>query len=117
MHRYALRDDQWEGNKDMLPGRKGHAGGTAKDNRFFVQTVFYRYRAGIPWHDLPERFGGFRVVHTRHTRCSESGVWQSVIKVLAEDVDNKYAMIDSSISGLIKTVQALKRRRSRASHR
>ena len=35
--RYALRDDQWERIQDLLPGRAGHVGGTAKDNRRFVQ--------------------------------------------------------------------------------
>jgi ActR/RegA family two-component response regulator len=29
MHRYALRDDQWERIKAFLSGRKGHVGGTA----------------------------------------------------------------------------------------
>ena len=48
MHRYALRDDQWERIKDFLPGRKGHVGGTAADNRLFVDAVIYRYRTGIP---------------------------------------------------------------------
>jgi transposase len=81
----------------MLPGRKGHVGGTAKDNRLFVEAVLYRYRAGIPWRDLPERFGDFRVIHTRHTRWSRSGVWARIFKRLAEDADNEYAMIDSTI--------------------
>ena len=57
MRRYALRDDQWDRIKDVLPGRKGHVGATAKDNRLFVEAVLYRYRAGIPWRDLPECFG------------------------------------------------------------
>ena len=57
MRRYALRDDQWDRIKDFLPGREGHVGGTAADNRLFVEAVLYRYRAGIPWRDLPERFG------------------------------------------------------------
>ena len=26
MHRYALRDDQWDKIKDFLPGREGHVG-------------------------------------------------------------------------------------------
>src|SRR5712671_139572 len=56
MRRYALRDDQWDRIKDFLPGREGHVGGTAVDNRLFVDAVLYRYRAGIPWRDLPERF-------------------------------------------------------------
>ena len=33
MRRYALRDDQWDRIKDILPGREGHVGGTAADNR------------------------------------------------------------------------------------
>ena len=39
MRRYALRDDQWDRIKDILPGREGHVGVTAKDNRLFVEAV------------------------------------------------------------------------------
>ena len=81
----------------MLPGRKGHVGVTARDNRLFVDAVLYRYRAGIPWRDLPERFGDFRVVHLRHSRWSESGVWERIFKALSLEADNEYAMIDSTI--------------------
>lgn len=31
---------------------------------YLDEWVLYRYRSGIPWRDLPERFGDFRVVHT-----------------------------------------------------
>ena len=97
MHRYGLRDDQWERIKDLLPGRKETVGVTAKDNRLFVEAVLYRYRAGIPWRDLPERFGDFRVIHTRHSRWSRKGIWKTIFEVLAKDADNEYAMIDSTI--------------------
>ncbi len=54
--RYALRDDQWDRIKDLLPGREDTVGVTAKDNRLFVDAMLYRYRAGIPWRDLrPQR--------------------------------------------------------------
>jgi transposase len=95
--RYGLRDDQWDRIKDFLPGRKEHVGSTARDNRLFVEAVLYRYRAGIPWRDLPERFGDFRVIHTRHMRWSRSGVWQRVFEALAADSDNEYAMIDATL--------------------
>jgi transposase len=95
--RYALRDDQWERIKDLLPGSAKWVGVTAKDNRLFVDAVLYRYRAGIPWRDLPGRFGDFRVVHSRHRRWCETGVWERVFKALAEDAGNEYAMIDSTI--------------------
>ena len=67
MRRYALRDDQWERIKDILPGKEGDVGASAKDNRLFVEAVLYRYRAGITWRDLPERFGDFReFIHDIH---------------------------------------------------
>jgi len=95
--RYALRDDQWERIKGLLPGREDTVGVTAKDNRLFVEAVLYRYRAGTPWRDLPERFGNWSVVHTRFSRWAASGVWINVFEHLARDADNEYAMIDSTI--------------------
>jgi transposase len=97
MRRYALRDDQWKRIEPLLPGKAGDRGRTAADNRLFVEAVLYRYRAGIPWRDLPERFGDFRVVHTRHMRWSRTGVWERVFKELSQDSDNEYAMMDSTI--------------------
>lgn len=95
--RYGLRDDQWEKIKNVLPGREDTVGVTAKDNRLFVEAVLYRYRAGIPWRDLPERFGNWSVVHTRFGRWAKAGVWENLFKALAVDADNEYAMIDSTI--------------------
>jgi transposase len=95
--RYALRDDQWERIKDLLPGHQGSVGVTAQDNRLFAEAVLYRYRAGIPWRDLPERFGHFRKLHTRYRRWCKQGAWLKVFTHLASDSDNEYAMIDSTI--------------------
>ncbi|WP_256329528.1 IS5 family transposase [Nitrosomonas sp. Nm33] len=97
MRRYGLRDDQWQRIEHLLPGREDTVGVTAKDNRLFVEAVIYRYRAGIPWRDLPERFGDWNNIARRHKRWSDSGVWQRVFEHLAADADNEYAMIDSTI--------------------
>ncbi len=95
--RYALRDDQWDVIKGLLPGREETVGATARDNRLFVEAVLYRYRAGIPWRDLPERFGDWKNVHRRFSRWAQSGVLEAVFAHLARDADNEYAMIDSTI--------------------
>lgn len=95
--RYALQNGQWERLKGLLPGKEGDVGATGQDNRLFVEAVLYRYRAGIAWRDLPPRFGDFRVIHTRHMRWSRKGVWEQVFKHLAEEADNEYAMLDSTI--------------------
>jgi transposase len=97
MARYGLRNDQWDRIKDFLPGRVGHVGGTAIDNRLFIEAVLYRYRAGIPWRDLPARFGDFKAVHKRLVRWCESGVFERIFIHLAADSDNEYMMLDSTI--------------------
>jgi len=42
IRRYVLRGDQWLRIEPLLPGRTGHAGVTARDNRLFVEVVRYR---------------------------------------------------------------------------
>ena len=90
MRRYGLHDDEWDRIKDLLPGRLGHVGVTAADNRLFVEAVLYRYRTGMPWRDLPKRFGDWKAVHTRFTRWAKAGVWERIFKYLAKDADKQY---------------------------
>jgi transposase len=85
------------GADQRVAPRAGHVGVTATDNRLFVDAVLYRYRAGIPWRDLPEHYGPWKVMHTRFTRWAKSGVWGAVFAHLASDADTEYAMIDSTI--------------------
>lgn len=95
--RYALRDDQWARIEHLLPGRAGYVGGTAADNRLFVDAVLYRFRAGIAWRDLPERFGLGKSVHQRFGRWARGGVWERVFTALSADADNEYAALDATI--------------------
>ena len=95
--RYALTDHQWEKIADKLPGRAGCVGVTAKDNRLFVDAVLFKFRAGIPWRDLPARFGPWHPVYQRFNRWSQQGIWQNLFEQLARAPDNEYALIDSTI--------------------
>jgi transposase len=70
---------------------------TAANNRLFVDAVIHRYRAGIPWRDLPESFGDWNNTHRRWSRWAKSGIWVSILALLTVDADNEYAMIDSTI--------------------
>jgi len=69
----------------------------AADNRLFVEAVLYRYRIGIPWRDLPARFGDWKVVHRRFGRWAKNGGFERIFKLLASDHDNEYMMIDATI--------------------
>jgi transposase len=70
---------------------------TARDNRLFVDAVVYRFRAGIPWRDLPPRFGDWHRVYQRFNRWSRKGIWQRLFEQSAADPDNEYALIDSTV--------------------
>ena len=39
--RYEINDEQWRKIEGFLPGREGHVGVTAQDNRLFLNGVGY----------------------------------------------------------------------------
>ncbi|GBQ92235.1 transposase [Acetobacter nitrogenifigens DSM 23921 = NBRC 105050] len=97
MRRYGLSNGQWEQIKDLLSGCEGNIGGTASDNRLFVEAVLYRYCAGILRRVLSARFGDWRNVHwCLRLRC-ENGVSKWIFRQLTADHDSEYVMIDSTI--------------------
>src|SRR5258707_10918846 len=97
MGRYAVGDAQGDGIKDILRAREGNGGGGGANNRLFVEAVLFRFRAGVPWRDLPERFGDWKIVYQRFNRWAKSGVFERVFRLLASDHDNEYMMIDATI--------------------
>ena len=95
--RYELSDVQWERIKGLLPGKAGDPGRTGRDNRLFVNGVLWVLRSGAHWHDLPERYGKWKSVHTRFSRWAKAGVWERVFKVLTADRNNEYLMLDTTL--------------------
>jgi transposase len=73
MRRFGLRDAQWGRIKEQLAGREGSVGVTASDNRLLVEAVLDRYRIGMPWRGLPERFGDGTKAHLRLSRTTNTG--------------------------------------------
>ena len=100
MRRHELSEAQWNRVKDKLPPeRKTQGGRPAKDNRVMLNGIIYWLNTGIPWRDLPERFGPWGSVYTRFNRWSKQGVFEGLLDALiAEDiVDETQLMLDSTI--------------------
>ena len=95
--RFVLRDDQWDRIKDLLPGKSGDCGVTAKDNRLFTEAVLWIGRTGAPWRDLPAKFGPWHNVYVRFARWRDTGVWQRILAAVSRDPDMEELMIDSTI--------------------
>ena len=97
MERTLLRNDQWEHIADLLPGKAGDRGVTAKDNRLFIEAVLWIARTGAPWRDLPAQFGRWHSVYMRFSRWSKHGVWERLMAVLSDDPDLEELFIDATI--------------------
>ena len=46
--RHDISDKSWAKMEPLLPGRKGTWGGNARDNRQFINAVFWILRTGTP---------------------------------------------------------------------
>lgn len=95
VRRHELTDSQWETIRDLLPGKKGDPGRTAADNRLFVNAVLFVLKTGIPWEDLPSRFGKPNSVWKRFDRWCASGRWEQISHALA-DPDLEEVQLDST---------------------
>ncbi len=96
MHRHEIPQDQWERIESLLPGRAGGHGGVAKDNRGFINAIWYVAKTGIPWRDLPERFGKWDTVYHRFNEWCKKEVWQRVFATV-QDPDLEWLTIDSTV--------------------
>ena len=97
MHgRHDISDKVWALLEPHLPGREGAWGGVAKDNRLFINAVFWILRTGAPWRDLPPDLGGWSNTHRRFIRWRDAGIWEKLLDILIDDPDDEWLMIDAS---------------------
>src|SRR5687768_4356433 len=96
MHRHALTDEQWERLHKALPKRRTGPE-SLRGDRNFVDAVLYRGKTGIPWRDLPERFGPWKTVYNRFCRWAQRGVWKKVFEALQFQVDKTGVIVDATI--------------------
>lgn len=61
-----------------------------------VTAMGYLLRTGIPWRDLPCRFGPWSSVHTRFRRWYASGLWASILAKLGQAAFGRIRCVDCS---------------------
>ena len=95
-HRHDISDKTWGLLAPHLPGREGVCGGIAKDNRLFINAVFWILRTGAPWRDLPPDYGDWKNVHRRFCRWRDKGIWENLLSAMIDDAECEWLMIDAS---------------------
>ncbi|ATW52351.1 transposase [Streptomyces peucetius] len=99
MGRGDLCDAQWTRLEPHLPKNVGR-GGRWKCHHKVINGILFRQRTGIPWRNLPTRFGKWRTCHDRHRRWSADGTWEKVLRAVQTDAEGR---IDWSMVGIDST--------------
>jgi transposase len=88
MPRHGLTDAEWTRLRPLLPSRP-RTGRPPRDHRLVLDALLWLGKTGVPWRDLPERFGPWRTVATRFYRWTRSRLWERVLAELRRIADAK----------------------------
>nr|WP_205308124.1 IS5 family transposase [Oerskovia jenensis] len=81
-----LSDEQWAVIGPLMPKVSGRSR-PWRDHRQVVEGIVHRYRTGVAWCDLPERFGPWQTAWKRHARFSRDGTWDKILTALQARAD------------------------------
>ena len=93
MPRLLLSDELWSKLEKILLQESIY---NKRDLRMTVEGMLYRMRVGCPWRDLPEAFGCWNSIYKRFSAWSAGGKWLRVFKVLVNEPDLEWELIDGS---------------------
>ena len=92
--RFDLSDDEWALLEPLMPKSRMSA---RADDRKIMNAIFYVLRTGMPWRDLPERYGPYTTAYNRFNRWSRRGIWKRIFDTLASRSRDSLYLIDSTI--------------------
>jgi transposase len=92
--RFDLSDEDWALLEPLLPKSRKSA---RVDDRKIMNAIFYVLRTGMPWRDLPARYGPYTMAYNRFNRWSRRGVWKRVFDQLASKSRDSLYLMNSTI--------------------
>ena len=95
MSRFDLTDFEWRVIQPLLPDKP--RGNPRVDDRRVMNGIFFALRSGLPWRDLPERYGPYTTVYNRFNRWRKAGVWDRLMDAITAAYDGRVQMIDTSV--------------------
>jgi len=93
--RFDLTDKEWTVIEPHLPS--GGRGRKPANSRRKLDAIFFVLRTGIPWRDLPGRYGPYTTAYNCFNRWSARGIWTGIFAALAKHSPDSIQMIDSTI--------------------
>jgi transposase len=83
--RHELTDAAWARIEPLLPATGGR-GGRWRDHRQVINAILWQAKTGVPWRDLPERYGPWKTAHERLRKWTADGTWERILaEVIVKD--------------------------------
>lgn len=86
VRRHELSDAEWAQLQPLLPSVVTR-GRYYRDHRTILNGMLYWLHTGVPWRDLPERYGPWQTVYSRFRRWSRTGLWDRILAQLQRELD------------------------------
>lgn len=94
MHRHELTEQEWQTLKVLLP--KGLGRPPKLGHRKFLNAVLWKVKTGVPWRDLPPRYGPWKTVYSRFRRWAKAGYFKILFESVQLEVDDNWNSVDGS---------------------
>jgi transposase len=85
--RFEITDDEWEQLRGLLPATTPRRGGRWRDHRQVLNGILFRVRSGVPWRDLPERYGPWPTSISGLRAGQTDGTWARIEAALRTQAD------------------------------
>ena len=84
--RHELTDAAWARIAPLLPPdpRRGEKW---RDHRTVIDGILWKLSTGVPWRDVPERYGPWQTLHARLLRWQRDGTWARLLRHVQQHSD------------------------------
>jgi transposase len=82
-----LTDARWALLEPLLPVGAKPGRPVVWSKRHLIDRIRWRVRTGVPWRDLPTRFGPWQTVYGLFRRWQRDGTWARIVKGLQAQAD------------------------------
>ncbi|WP_420718687.1 transposase [Streptomyces sp. NRRL S-813] len=98
-----ITEAAWAVIEPLLPP-VGRARGRWRDHRQVLEGIVFKFRTGVLWRDLPERFGPWQTVHGRFAHWAADGTFDKLLAAAQGRAEVDWLIaLDSTIVRLIST--------------
>ncbi|MFF1497118.1 transposase [Streptomyces sp. NPDC058304] len=83
--RHELSDAEWELIQPLLP--RPVLGRARLDDRMVLNGIVWKFRSGVAWRDVPERYGSWASLQTRFRRWAANGTFERMLQAAQANAD------------------------------